>query len=111
MVGEIVVVFHRLESGRLTEETEVVYGYRFWEKHLYSFKHPKAGAEDGDYGDIGGSGFCCVGVVERCLSLYDAHVRCFATKGLREIEKCVIRGSLYRLGNSLGMLLRLHSQL
>ena len=69
MVGEIVVVFDRLESMRFAEETEVVDSNGIWEKVLERLDHTKSGAEDRCKSDRWSDGLCCVGVIERGLSL------------------------------------------
>ena len=48
VVGEVVVVFDRLEGCWFAEETEVVDGDWVGEQNLEGFEHAEAGAEDGD---------------------------------------------------------------
>ncbi len=70
MIGQVVVIFHRLESVRFTEKTEVVHGNWVREKSLYRFEHTKAGAKDRNDCDIRSHGFGRVFVVEGAFSLW-----------------------------------------
>lgn len=60
---------------------------------------------------MGGYGFGCVGVIQGCFSLEVAQMLDWVRKVRVRVNENVIRGSLYQLGHSLDMLLRLHSRL
>ena len=67
MVGQVVVVFYRLQSGFLAEETQVVDWDGCGEERGERGDHGEAGAQDGDEGDAGwgwGGCGCGVGVAE-----------------------------------------------
>ena len=59
---------------------------------------------------MGGCGFGCVGVVEGGFSLEVMHMLNCVREVCVRLDKNLIRGSLYQLGHSLDMLLRLHSR-
>ncbi len=48
VVGEVVVIFDRLEGCWFAKETEVMDGDWVREQDLEGFEHAEAGAEDGD---------------------------------------------------------------
>ena len=60
---------------------------------------------------MGGCAFGCVGVVEGGFSLVVMHMLDCVRERCVRVDKNLIRGSLYQLGHSLDMLLRLHSRL
>ena len=59
---------------------------------------------------MGVCGFGCVGVVEGGFSLEVVHILDCVREVRVRVDENVIRGSLYQLGHSLDMLLRLHSR-
>ena len=48
MVGEVVVIFDRLEGCWFAEETEMMDGDWVGEQDLKGFQHAETGAEDGN---------------------------------------------------------------
>ena len=48
MVGEVVVIFDRLEGCGFAEKTEMMDGDWVGEQNLERFQHAETGAEDGD---------------------------------------------------------------
>lgn len=56
MVGQIVVVFYRLQRGLLTEKAKVMNWDRGGEERGQGRDHREAGPEDGDKGNAGGGG-------------------------------------------------------